>query len=140
MSSSSSSLSLARRMIQIVTVFIVVSTRHCCHAFQTSSSPCLSLTKLRRTSPSHPSSSLLQMSAMTMSNSAGTLGNLHGQSSCFLPLLQNDEDYIAPRIVQVRVLTHHIEFAGEIHTKSQMIYYHTKNKQLDDDQRIFILC
>ena len=38
---------------------------------------------------------------MTMSNSAGTVGNLHGQSSCFLPLLQNDEDYIAPRIVQV---------------------------------------
>ena len=31
-----------------------------------------------------------------------TVGNLHGQGSCFLPLLQNDEDYIAPRIVQVR--------------------------------------
>lgn len=26
---------------------------------------------------------------------------MHGQSSCFLPLLQNDEEYIAPRIVQI---------------------------------------
>lgn len=31
------------------------------------------------------------------------VGNAHGQGSCFLPLLQNDEDYIAPRIVQVSV-------------------------------------
>ena len=29
------------------------------------------------------------------------VGNSHGQGSCFLPLLQNDEEYIAPRIVQV---------------------------------------
>ena len=106
--SSSSSSSLARGMILTVTVvFVVISTR-CCHAFQISSSRCLSVTKLRRTPPTHhPSSSssmsLIQMSAMTMSNS-GTVGNLHGQSSCFLPLLQNDEDYIAPRIVQVRRL------------------------------------
>ena len=30
-----------------------------------------------------------------------SVGNLHGQGSCFLPLLQNDDEYIAPRIVQV---------------------------------------
>ena len=30
-----------------------------------------------------------------------SVGNSHGQGSCFLPLLQNDEEYIAPRIVQV---------------------------------------
>eukprot|EP00578_Thalassiosira_sp_NH16_P024189 CAMPEP_0181100382 /NCGR_PEP_ID=MMETSP1071-20121207/13163_1 /TAXON_ID=35127 /ORGANISM="Thalassiosira sp., Strain NH16" /LENGTH=192 /DNA_ID=CAMNT_0023183107 /DNA_START=353 /DNA_END=932 /DNA_ORIENTATION=+ len=30
-----------------------------------------------------------------------SVGNLHGQSSCFMPLLQNDEEYIAPRIVQI---------------------------------------
>lgn len=29
------------------------------------------------------------------------VGNSHGQGSCFLPLLQNDDEYIAPRIVQV---------------------------------------
>ncbi|EJK68636.1 hypothetical protein THAOC_10166 [Thalassiosira oceanica] len=33
---------------------------------------------------------------------AESVGNLHGQGSCFMPLLQNDEEYIAPRIVQVR--------------------------------------
>ena len=30
-----------------------------------------------------------------------SVGNSHGQGSCFLPLLQNDEEYIAPRIVQI---------------------------------------
>eukprot|EP00956_Cyclotella_meneghiniana_P015762 scaffold24459_cov75-Cyclotella_meneghiniana.AAC.3 len=30
-----------------------------------------------------------------------TEGNLHGQGACFLPLLQNDDEYIAPRIVQI---------------------------------------
>ena len=39
-----------------------------------------------------------------MNAASTTIGNLHGQGSCFLPLLQNDEDYIAPRIVQVRSL------------------------------------
>ena len=29
-------------------------------------------------------------------------GNLHGQGSCFLPLQQLDQDFYAPRIVQVR--------------------------------------
>jgi len=32
---------------------------------------------------------------------AESVGNLHGQGSCFMPLLQNDEEYIAPRIVQI---------------------------------------
>ncbi|KAL7538703.1 hypothetical protein ACHAWF_006205 [Thalassiosira exigua] len=49
-----------------------------------------------RTAPCPPSTSV------TALNAAGaTVGNLHGQASCFLPLLQNDEDYIAPRIVQI---------------------------------------
>jgi len=30
-----------------------------------------------------------------------SLGSLHGQNSCFLPLKQLDQDYFAPRIVQV---------------------------------------
>ena len=66
-----------------------------CHAFTTGD---CSTTKSTTTSRS----SLLQTSATTMN---AAIGNLHGQSSCFLPLLQNDEDYIAPRIVQVR--SHH---------------------------------
>ena len=30
-----------------------------------------------------------------------SIGSLHGQNSCFLPLKQLDQDYCAPRIVQV---------------------------------------
>jgi hypothetical protein len=29
-------------------------------------------------------------------------GSLHGMNSCFLPLKQLDQDYYAPRIIQVR--------------------------------------
>lgn len=29
-------------------------------------------------------------------------GNLHGQNSCFLPVEQLDQEYYAPRIIQVR--------------------------------------
>ena len=32
----------------------------------------------------------------------GVSGNLHGQNSCFMPLKQMDQDYYAPRIIQVR--------------------------------------
>lgn len=39
------------------------------------------------------------MSAVEMS--AGSIGSLHGDNSCFLPLKQLDQDYFAPRIVQV---------------------------------------
>jgi hypothetical protein len=31
-----------------------------------------------------------------------SIGSLHGQDSCFLPLKQLDQDYYSPRIVQVR--------------------------------------
>jgi hypothetical protein len=48
-----------------------------------------------RTSPSSSSSS-------TLGSTLNAAGNLHGQEACFLPLLQNDDEYIAPRIVQVR--------------------------------------
>ena len=33
----------------------------------------------------------------------GRVGNLHGDAACFLPVLQNDEEYIASWTVQVRV-------------------------------------
>mmetsp|Transcript_96933 Transcript_96933/g.279799 ORF Transcript_96933/g.279799 Transcript_96933/m.279799 type:complete len:217 (+) Transcript_96933:191-841(+) len=33
--------------------------------------------------------------------SSTTSGSLHGQNSCFLPLKQLDQDYFAPRIVQI---------------------------------------
>ena len=46
-----------------------------------------------------PSATALSASIDT---AAESIGNRHGQGSCFMPLLQNDEEYIAPRIVQVR--------------------------------------
>lgn len=35
-------------------------------------------------------------------------GSIHGQNACFLPLKQLDQDYYAPRIVQVRRSKNHI--------------------------------
>lgn len=46
-----------------------------------------------------PRPSIIQTSAAT--TLSASVGNLHGESSCFLPVLQNDEEYIAPRIVQI---------------------------------------
>lgn len=31
-----------------------------------------------------------------------SLGNVHGQGSCFMPLKQLEQDYYSPRIIQVR--------------------------------------
>ncbi|KAL7543935.1 hypothetical protein ACHAXR_013361 [Thalassiosira sp. AJA248-18] len=72
----------------IITASLAITTS--CQAFSTSSSSTLSRPTSR--------SSLLQTSATTLKAS---VGNLHGESACFLPLLQNDEQYIAPRIVQI---------------------------------------
>lgn len=38
---------------------------------------------------------------IALSSSTEQAGFLHGQSSCFLPLSQLDQDYYAPRIIQV---------------------------------------
>ena len=35
-------------------------------------------------------------------------GSLHGEDSCFLPLKQLDQDYYAPRIVQVRQIVSYV--------------------------------
>jgi len=54
--------------------------------------------------PSAPISrgnSAFQLSAIPPELAEST-GNLHGESACFMPLEQNDEEYYAPRIVQVR--------------------------------------
>lgn len=54
---------------------------------------------LQRTISATTTSSQVFADAPTQQTSS--VGNSHGQGSCFLPLLQNDEEYIAPRIVQV---------------------------------------
>ena len=75
---------------QIITVAALAFSISSCHSFTTSSS----IAPSSRTIPS-----LIQTFA-TVENTA-SVGNLHGQSACFLPILQNDDEYIAPRIVQV---------------------------------------
>ena len=52
---------------------------------------------------------LLATSALALSPmQPQQVGNVHGEGSCFLPLKQLDQDYYAPRIIQVRAykLTH----------------------------------
>jgi hypothetical protein len=51
--------------------------------------------------PTFPRATRRAASRLQMSMSTST-GNTHGQNSCFLPLQQLDQDYYAPRIVQVR--------------------------------------
>mmetsp|Transcript_24195 Transcript_24195/g.37939 ORF Transcript_24195/g.37939 Transcript_24195/m.37939 type:complete len:233 (-) Transcript_24195:212-910(-) len=61
------------------------------HAFTSSIPSIISCTSRTSTSTSSIAATPTQSS----------VGNLHGQGSCFLPLLQNDDEYIAPRIVQI---------------------------------------
>ena len=77
--------------LQRILTISTLLTSSICHAF---------------TNPiNHPSSLRLIQSPISSSLQAETLkdtaGNLHGESACFLPILQNDDEYIAPRIVQV---------------------------------------
>ena len=39
---------------------------------------------------------------LSMSTSSSSIGAVHGENSCFLPLEQCDNEYYAPRILQVR--------------------------------------
>mmetsp|Transcript_14391 Transcript_14391/g.21679 ORF Transcript_14391/g.21679 Transcript_14391/m.21679 type:complete len:232 (+) Transcript_14391:108-803(+) len=73
--------------INLVTLSLAVGS----HAFTSSLPPS------RRTSNSCSTSST-SVAATPMQTE---VGNSHGQGSCFLPLLQNDDEYIAPRIVQI---------------------------------------
>lgn len=50
--------------------------------------------------PTFPRATRRAASRLQMSMSTST-GNTHGQNSCFLPLQQLDQDYYAPRIVQI---------------------------------------
>ena len=63
----------------------------------TTSSRTIKTTKSGRRCRSVPSN-------IALSSSTEEVGFLHGQSSCFLPLAQLDQDYYAPRIIQVRYL------------------------------------
>ncbi|KAL7514615.1 hypothetical protein ACHAXN_011957 [Cyclotella atomus] len=49
----------------------------------------------------HPSRTSPSSSSSRLGSTLNAAGNLHGQEACFLPLLQNDDEYIAPRIVQI---------------------------------------
>lgn len=50
-----------------------------------------------------PATRTRAMTSVAMSDTdTDTTGALHGETSCFLPLKQLDQDYYAPRIIQVR--------------------------------------
>jgi hypothetical protein len=79
------------RKIIFVTLSSLLLLGGVSHAFSSSQRPII-----------YRSSSSTSIAAATPMQEAA-VGNMHGQGSCFLPLLQNDDEYIAPRIVQVRV-------------------------------------
>lgn len=82
---------LSRRIIVTLSLLLANITGSS-HAFCRPSS-------LQRTISATTSKSSTQVFADATQQTS--VGNSHGQGSCFLPLLQNDEEYIAPRIVQV---------------------------------------
>mmetsp|Transcript_22586 Transcript_22586/g.47113 ORF Transcript_22586/g.47113 Transcript_22586/m.47113 type:complete len:237 (+) Transcript_22586:229-939(+) len=77
----------------IITVALAITS---CQAFTTSSSG-------SSTSPqTAPRLSLIHTSTTTTTTTLNAaVGNMHGENSCFMPLLQNDEGYVAPRTVQI---------------------------------------
>jgi hypothetical protein len=95
---------MAASTIRILTVAIAFTTicRHCT-AFTSIGLGRTILPPRAVLPPTQTSSSSHRTRTYAAAASTAT-GNLHGQGSCFLPLLQNDEDYIAPRIVQVRIV------------------------------------
>lgn len=52
--------------------------------------------------PAGGKSTATRHTASTSSHLGMAAGNKHGENACFLPLEQLDQDYYAPRIVQVR--------------------------------------
>ena len=88
-------------MIQrIITATLAIIGISKCYAFTNNIASSTSRTNSHQ--QQHHRTSPLQLSE----TSTTPPGNLHGQSACFLPILQNDDEYIAPRIVQVRVPTY----------------------------------
>ena len=83
-------------LTRTLTAALAISGGCVVHAFSTGKiASSSSRTRIQQTS-----SSLFSTTENTASASAA--GSIHGENSCFLPLLQNDDEYIAPRIVQVR--------------------------------------
>lgn len=91
-------------ILVIVTVTVIFSTMSAVAAWVVS--PPLSsssTTRVGHTTPSRRTISTSSSSTTSLSSTAEskTSGSLHGQNSCFLPLKQLDQDYYAPRIVQI---------------------------------------
>jgi hypothetical protein len=105
---------MAASTIRILTVAIAFTTicRHCT-AFTSIGLGRTILPPRAVLPPTQTSSSSHRTRTYAAAASTAT-GNLHGQGSCFLPLLQNDEDYIAPRIVQVRFVFVAVHLFGSL--------------------------
>ena len=87
-------------LTRTITAALAISGGCVVHAFSTGKIASSSSSSSSRTRIQQTSSSLFSTTENTASASAA--GSIHGENSCFLPLLQNDDEYIAPRIVQVR--------------------------------------
>ena len=66
-----------------------------------------------------------QISRLQSSTDGNQVGGLHGDNSCFLPLRQLDQDYYAPRIIQI---------AGAYPTFSGEISHNQKNRFVPSSQ------
>lgn len=75
-------------------VIIAVANAWVTTTLLTTSTRTITTTKSDRRCRSVPSN-------IALSSSTEEVGFLHGQSSCFLPLAQLDQDYYAPRIIQI---------------------------------------
>ena len=103
---------MAASTIRIITVAIAfASVCRPCSSF-TSIGIGLTILQPRVVLPPTQTSSSSHRTRTYAAAASTATGNLHGQGSCFLPLLQNDEDYIAPRIVQVRFFSYHFHLFG----------------------------
>jgi len=48
-----------------------------------------------------PATPAMKKNNFRLQSTADSIGGIHGENSCFLPLKQLDQDYYAPRIVQI---------------------------------------
>jgi len=76
------------------TKFILATSLTCCAQAWVITSP------LQISSSGRTNQNIFMLRSVSPSNSVSG-GNLHGQNACFLPLEQLDQDYEAPRIVQI---------------------------------------
>ena len=88
----------------VLTILTALTGLTSCHAFTVIIPSSINSRTVATTAARTATTTALKSLTSSSSTALSATGNLHGEGSCFLPLLQNDETYIAPRIVQVRLI------------------------------------